>query len=72
MNFPQNTPVQSKNHIQTWTRSIHSRLTVKKKTQGKKRQRNTWHAVECWHDTDNYKHPRLHENKAITMGNLTR
>ena len=71
MNFPQNTPVESKNHIQTWTRSIDSRLTLKTKPQRKQRQRNTWHAGECWCHTDNHKHPRLHVITAITRGNLT-
>ena len=33
----QNTPVQSKNHIQTQTRSIHSRMAVKTKPQGNQR-----------------------------------
>ena len=42
------------------------------KPQGKRRQRNTWHAVDFWHHTDNYKHPRLHDDTAITTGNLTR
>ena len=68
----QNTPVESKNHIQIWTRSIHSRLALKTKLQGKQKWRNTWHAVECWCHTDNYKHPRLHNDTAITIGNLTR
>ena len=31
INSPQNTPAQSKNHIQTWTRSNHSRLPFKTK-----------------------------------------
>ena len=43
----QNTPIQSKNHIQTGTRSIHSRLAFKAEPQGKERQRNTWDAVDC-------------------------
>ena len=45
LNSPQNTTVQSKNHIKTWTRSIHSTLALKTKLQGKQIQRNTWHAV---------------------------
>ena len=36
MNFPQNTPIQSKNHIQISTRSIHTRLALKTKPQGNK------------------------------------
>ena len=47
MNSPQNTSVQSKNNIQTWTRSICSRLALYTKPLGKQRRRNTWHAVEC-------------------------
>ena len=67
----QNTPVQSKNHTQTWTRCIDSRLALKTKPKGKQRQRNTRHAIECWCHTNNYKHPRLHDT-AITTGNLIR
>ena len=32
-----NTPIQSKNHIQTWTKSIHSRLALQTKPQRKQR-----------------------------------
>ena len=39
VNSNQNTLIQSENHIQTWTRSIHSRLTLQKKPQGKQRQK---------------------------------
>ena len=72
MNSLQNMPVQSKNHIQTWTKSVHSRLALQTKPQRKQRQRNTWHAVECWHHTDNCKHPRLHNNTAVTSGSPIR
>ena len=72
MNSPQNTPVQSKNHIHNWTRSVHGRLALQTQPQGKQRQRNAWHVVECWCHTDNYKHARLHGNTTVTTGNLTR
>ena len=45
MNSTQNTPIQSQNHIQAWTRSIHSRLAFQTKPQGKQKCGNTWHAV---------------------------
>ena len=35
MNSTQSTPIQRKDHIQTWTRSIHNRLAVQTKPQGK-------------------------------------
>ena len=45
MNSTQNTPIQSQDHIQTWTRSIHSRLAVQTKPQGKQWCRNTLYAA---------------------------
>ena len=45
INSPQNTPVQTKNHIQTWPRSIHSRLAQDKtirKTKMKKYLKFSW------------------------------
>ena len=41
MNFTQNTPIHIQNHIQAWTRSIHSRLALQIKPQGKQRCSNT-------------------------------
>ena len=46
MNSPQNMPEMSRNHIQTLSRPIHSRLSLEIKPQGKQRLRNTWPAVE--------------------------
>ena len=46
MNSTQNTLIQSQNHIQAWNRSIHSRLALQIKPQGKQRCRNTWYAVK--------------------------
>ena len=46
MNSTQNTPIKSQDHIQAFTRSIHSRLEFQAKPQGKKRCRNTWDAVK--------------------------
>ena len=44
----------------------------KQKPQRKQRYGNTWHAVECWFHTENCKHSRLHDDTAITTGNLTK
>ena len=37
MHTTQNSPIQSKNNVQTWTRSVHSRMAVKTIPQGKQR-----------------------------------
>ena len=54
LNFTQNTPIQSQNHIQAWIRFVHNRLAFQTKPQGKQRCRNTWHAVKYLCNTNNY------------------
>ena len=46
INSTQNTPMQSQNHIQARTRSIHSILALQTKPQEKQRHRNMWHVVK--------------------------
>ena len=72
MNSTQITPALSQNIIQTWTRSIHSRLAVQTKPQGKHRSMNTCHVSKYWCNTNKYRHPRLHDDTGITTGNVTR
>ena len=69
MNSPQNTPVQSENHILTWTTSIHSRPPLKTKPQ---RKRNTWKCSLNADTIQTTKNTQMHDDTAITVGNLTR
>ena len=59
LNSAQNTPIKSQNHIQTWTACVHHRLALQTEPHRKQKCRNTWHAIEYWHHTDNHKHTRL-------------
>ena len=43
---PQNSPVQNKNHIQTWTRPMASQSGSPDKTTRKTKMKDTWHVIE--------------------------
>ena len=61
-NSAKNTSIQSDNHIQGWTTSIHSGLVIQTKPQQTQRCRNTRHAVKYQCNTDNYQHTRMYDD----------
>ena len=42
----QDIPIPNQDHIQTWTISIHNRMAVQTKPEGKQRCTNTWYATK--------------------------